>query len=115
MSRPHRMLPPVGPILVALCLLSASLAAQGNGKRYAVTHDRAVVVTREVLGKQGYDVVRVDVVGATHVVYYRRGNQGKGKGKGKLEKLVIRRDANRIIFDDTPSAILVAIDIKLRL
>jgi len=55
------------------------------------------------------------VVGATQVVYYRRGNQGKGKGKGKLEKLVIRREANRIIFGDTPSAILVAIDLKLRL
>jgi hypothetical protein len=109
------MLPPVGLILVALCLLAAPLAAQGNGKRYAVTHDRALVVTREVLVKQGYDVVRVELVGATQVVYYRRGNQGKGKGKGKLEKLVIRREANRIIFDDTPSAILVAIDIKLRL
>lgn len=115
MFQQHRMLPRVGPILVALCLLAAPLAAQGNGKRYAVTHDRALLVTRDVLVKQGYDVVRVDVVGATQVVYYRRGNQGKGKGKGKLEKLVIRREANRIIFDDTPPAILVAIDIKLRL
>jgi len=115
MLRQHRMLPPVGLILVALCLLSGPLAAQGNGKRYAVTHDRALVVTREVLVKQGYDVVRVEAVGATQVVYYRRGNQGKGKGKGKLEKLVIRRESNRIIFDDTPSSILVAIDLKLRL
>jgi hypothetical protein len=115
MSRPYRMLPRVGPFLVALFLLSAPLAAQGNGKRYAVTHDRALVVTREVLVKQGFHVVRVDVVGATQIVYYRRGNQGKGKGKGKLEKLVIRREADRIIFDDTPSALLVAIDIKLRL
>ena len=115
MSPQHRMLSRVGPILAALCLLSVPLAGQGNAKRYAVSHDRALVVAREVLVKQGYDVVRVDVVGATQVVYYRRGNQGKGKGKGKLEKLVIRREADRIIFDDTPSALLVAIDIKLRL
>jgi hypothetical protein len=115
MSQPHRMLPRMGLILVVFCLLSAPLAAQGNGKRYAVTHDRALLVTREVLVKQGFDVVRVDVVGATQVVYYRRGNQGKGKGRGRLEKLVIRREADRIIFAETPSAILVAIDIKLRL
>ena len=115
MSRQHRTLSRVVPILAVLSLLSGPLAGQGNPKRYAVTHDRALVVTREVLVKQGYDVVRVDVVGATQVVYYRRGNQGKGKGKGKLEKLVIRREASRIIFDDTPSAILIAIDIKLRL
>jgi protein-disulfide isomerase len=100
---------------LALSLLTAPVAAQGGPKRYAVTHDRALAVTRDVLIQQGFVVVRVKAVGPTQVVYYRRGNQGKGKGKGKLEKLVIRRDADQILFVDTPSAILVAIDLRLRL
>jgi hypothetical protein len=100
---------------LALCLLTAPAAAQGGPKRYAVTHDRALTVTREVLIQQGFLVVRVETIRQTWVVYYRRGNQGKGKGKGKLEKLVIRRDSGRILFDETPAAILVAIDLRLRL
>ena len=41
--------------------------------------------------------------------------QGKQKGKGKLEKIVIRREAERVVFVDTPWAILVDIDFRLRL
>lgn len=113
---PHaRKLTWVGLTACCMGLAAAPSHAQGNGKRYAVSHDRAVLVTREVLVKQGYEVVRVDVVGPTQVVYYRRGNMGKGKGKGRLEKLVIRRDSDRIIFLDTPPSILLAIDLRLRL
>ena len=101
--------------VLALCLMTAPVAAQGGPKRYAVTHDRALIVTREVLTKQGFVVVRVETVKATQVVYYRRGNQGKGKGQGKLEKMVIRREADRIVFVDTPPAILLAIDLRIRL
>ena len=99
----------------ALTLLAGPVAAQGNNKHYAVTQDRALAVTRDVLVKQGYEVVRVEAVGPTQVIYYRRGNQGNGKGKGKLEKFVIRRDADRIVFVDTPSSILVAIDVRLKI
>ena len=98
-----------------LSIGSTPLAAQAPGKRYAVPHDRAVAVTREVLVRQGYDVVRIETDGPAQVVYYRAGNKGKGKGKGKLEKMVIRREAERVIFVDTPPAILVDIDIRLRL
>ncbi len=100
---------------LALCLMTAPVAAQGGPKRYAVTHDKALAVAREVLIQQGFVVVRVETVKATQVVYYRRGNQGKGKGQGKLEKMVIRREANRIVFVETPPAILLAIDIRIRL
>jgi len=41
-------------IIAALVACVAPLAAQGKGpKKYAVTTDRALVVTREVLVKQG--------------------------------------------------------------
>jgi hypothetical protein len=98
-----------------LCSGSSPLAAQAHGKRYAVTRDRAVAVTREVLVRQGYEVVRIETDGPSQVVYYRAGNKGKGKGKGKVETMVIRREAERVIFVDTPPAILVDIDIRLRL
>ena len=34
---------------------------------------------------------------------------------GPVDKIVLRRDAERVIFVDTPSAILVDIDLRLRL
>lgn len=115
MSVRLRNLIAVGCAVVTLCVSTGSLAAQGKGKQYKVTHDRAVSVTREVLVRQGYEVVRIETDGPTQVVYYRAGNKGKGKGKGKLEKMVIRREAERVVFVDTPAAILLDIDIRLRL
>lgn len=104
------------PLLLALVGAALPAAAQGKGpKHYAVSHDRAITVTREVLVKQGYDVVRVVIVGGDRVVYYRRGNMGKGKGKGPMQKMIIRRVENRIVFVDVPDVILVDIDIRLRL
>ena len=98
---------------------AAPAAAQGRGrgrgpKKYAVTNDRALVVTREVLVRHGYEVVRVEDGGPDVVVWYRRGNRGRGRGKGPPVKLVIRREADRVIFVDTPSPILVDIDVRLR-
>jgi hypothetical protein len=89
--------------------------AQGKGKpkHYAVTSDHALSVTRTVLVKRGYEVVRIQHVGATQVVYYRAGNRGRGRGKGPVERMVIRTVERRIVFEDTPPAILVDIDLKL--
>ena len=110
-----RRLAAIGSAAVVLCIVTTPLAAQGNGKRYKVTHDRAAAVTREVLVRQGFEVVRIETDGPAQVVYYRAGNRGKGKGKGKIEKMVIRREAEQVIFVDTPPAILVDIDLRLRL
>jgi len=110
-----------GVLLIALGFLLGSAvpppaAAQGRGaRRYAVTHDRALVVTREVLVRQGYEVLRVERGGPDIVVWYRRGNMGRGRGKGPPVRMVIHRDAERVIFLQTPSAILVDIDVRLRL
>jgi hypothetical protein len=107
--------------LLALSLLgalvAAPLVAQGHGhkKEFKVAPSRAVSVTREVLVHQGYEVIRIETVGYDQVVYYRRGNMGKGKGKGPPMKMVIRRVENRVVFVDTPDAILVDINVKLSL
>jgi hypothetical protein len=99
----------------AISPASAQGKAQGKAKakHYAATSTKAVDISRAVLVKQGYDVVRVERVGATQVLYYRRGNNGRGKGKGPLEKLVIRTVKDRVVFEDAAPDILVAIDIKL--
>ena len=108
---------PLFAAMIGLAMLGvAPLAAQGDhGKHYAVTSDRALVVTRQVLDEQGFEVVRIETQDHDRVVYYRRGNMGKGKGKGRLERLVVRRVENRIVFVDTPSAFLVQIDLRLKL
>lgn len=115
MFRYSNRLPLLAGAVLALSLFAAPVAAQGNGKRYAVSNDKAVSVTREVLVRRGFEVVRVETHGDTRTIFYRAGNQGRGKGKGKLERMVIRREADRVIFVETPSAILVDIDLKLKL
>ena len=107
--------------LLALSLLgvlvAAPLVAQGHGhkKEFEVAPSRAVSVTRDVLVHQGYEVIRIETVGKDQVVYYRRGNMGKGKGKGPPLKMIIRHVENRVVFVDTPDAILVDINVKLTL
>ena len=103
-------------MLLSLLVVAGSAAAQGRGpKKYAVTNDRALVVTRDVLVRQGYEVVRVENSGRDIVVWYRAGNRGRGKGKGPPVRMVIHRDADRVVFLQTPTAILVDIDVKLKL
>jgi hypothetical protein len=114
---PRRFAAGLALALSALALSAAPAHAQGKGrdKHYAVSSDRAVTVTRNVLVRQGYDVVRIERVGATQVVYYRAGNRGRGRGKGPVEKMVIRTVERRIVFEDTPPAIMVDIDVNLKL
>jgi hypothetical protein len=114
---PRRFVAGLALALSALALSVAPAHAQGKGKdkHYAVSNDRAVTVTRNVLVRQGYDVVRIERVGATQVVYYRAGNRGRGRGKGPVQKMVIRTVERRIVFEDTPPAIMVDIDVNLKL
>jgi hypothetical protein len=114
---PRRFAAGLALALSALALSVAPAHAQGKGKdkHYAVSNDRAVTVTRNVLVRQGYDVVRIERVGATQVVYYRAGNRGRGRGKGPVQKMVIRTVERRIVFEDTPPAIMVDIDVNLKL
>src|SRR2546425_7895043 len=98
---------------------AAPAAAQGHGhghkKEFAVAPDRAVSVTREVLGRQGYEVIRIETVGNDQVVYYRRGNMGRGKGEGPKMKMIIRRGGNRGVFGKKPGAVLVDINVRVKL
>ena len=95
---------------------SKSSPAHGNKKKVKViTSSEAVVIAREILVKHGYEVVRVDIVEDTRIIYYRVGNRGRGRGKGRLQKIVVRREPERVIFVDAPRAVQVDINIRLGL
>lgn len=89
--------------------------AKGKHKHYVVSTDRAITVTRTVLVRQGYEVVRVQRVGPTQVVYYRPGKKWRGKGRPPVHRMVIRTVENRVVFEDTEPSVLVDIDVRLKL
>jgi hypothetical protein len=99
--------------LAALCTSAAF--PQGKSKRHRVSSERAIEVTWEVLVAHGYEVVRIEREGDVRVVYYRRGNRGRGKGQGPIERMVIREVDNHVVFEATPEGILVDIEVKLQL
>jgi len=86
----------------------------GQAKKKVVTADEAIVVTRDVLVSHGYEIVRVERVRTQRVVYYRRGNMGRGKGKGPIERIVIRPEPDRVVFVSPPPRGLM-VDINVRL
>jgi len=101
--------------LVAFVFVAAPAAAQGKGKgpkHYKVKADNAIVITREVLVKQGYVVERVDDRKGVITVWYYRGNMGNGRGKGPLQKMVIRRVNEEVVFQ-APAPIMVDINLRL--
>jgi hypothetical protein len=102
--------------LIAVTALPARAQGRGHGpKQYTVTTDHAILVTRDVLVRQGYEVIRIEDKGPDRIVWYRAGNRGRGRGKGPPVKMVIHREADRVVFVDTPTSILVDIDLRLRL
>jgi Zn-dependent membrane protease YugP len=89
--------------------------AKGKYKHYAVTTDRAVTVTRTVLVRQGYEVVRVEQVGPTKVVYYKPGKRWRGMGRRPIHRMVIRTVREQVVFEETDPSVLVDIDVRLKL
>jgi hypothetical protein len=86
----------------------------GHARR-AVTADRAVIVTREVLTEHGYEVVRTEGADGARIVYYRAGNQGRGKGRGPVKRIVIRPTSERVVFEAAPPRVQADIDARLGL
>ena len=117
-----------GSILAALVLMAAlatPAAAQDRGhqdkpakpkeheSKPQVTVEAALGATREVLVAKGFEVVRVEVQGQDRIVYYRAGNQGRGRGQGPPRRLIIRRTEDRLVLVDAPDQVRVEIGIKL--
>ena len=104
-------------VLALLAVAPLPAAAQGHGpkKEFVVAPNRAVIAARDVLVSKGFEVIRMQVVGNDRVVYYRRGNRGRGKGQGPPMKLIVRQIGDRVVFVDTPDAVLVDINVRLKL
>ena len=69
----------------------------GHVKR--ITVDDGIRSTRTILGERGYTVARVEQSGGVRTIYYYRGNNGRGRGHGPLEKIVIRPYAERVVVE----------------
>jgi hypothetical protein len=119
---------------ISLGLLASDAGAQGRGRNNDAKHrgdvvqqshprkgkkvkvytsDEATDITRIVLREQGYDVVRVERRGGARIVYYRRGNMGRGRGKGPVTYMVIRPGSERIVIERAPSPLLMQINVRL--
>ena len=106
-------------IAAVLGLAAAPAHAQGKEKHkekqhYVVSSERAVSVTRTVLVGRGYEVIRVEQVGPTRVVYYRLGRKWR-KGRRPVHRMVIRTVDQRVFFEEAEPSVLVDIDVKLKL
>jgi hypothetical protein len=83
--------------------------AVNKAVRKRVTTSQAVVVTREVLLSNGYQIVNVVPTGTTQVIYYRRGNRGNGRGLGPVEKIVVAPYNDVVRFTSVPETLLSTI------
>ncbi len=97
-------------------VLAGPVNAQGNSKNtFGVSVDVALEATRTTLVELGFEVVKLESKDEVLIVYYRRGNMGKGKGKGPMEKLVIRRVKQTVVFEESDPELLVKIQLTLKL
>jgi hypothetical protein len=109
----------LGVALTAVDYAPADAQGRGRGqarakpKKDGISFELTITATRDVLGEKGFEVVRVEEDGDIQIVYYRRGNRGRGRGGGPVERLVIRRTDGRVQVEDAPDDIRVSIEIKL--
>ena len=114
--------------VAAFLVLSAvsPVLAQGRGHATArglppgqakkrVTPTQAVVVSRDVLVLHGFEVVRVETIKTGQVIYYRRGNNGRGRGLGPVEKMIVRPSGSTVVFEAAPATVLLDIRVRLGL
>lgn len=116
-------------VLAALVLWSAPIRpalAQGRGHgasnkmppgqaKKQVTPTQAVVVSRDVLVMHGFEVVRVETLKTEQVIYYRRGNNGRGRGLGPVEKMIVRPSGSTVVVESAPKNVLLDIRVRLGL
>ena len=84
----------------------------GQAKK-AVTTGEAVELSRTLLQKHGFSIVRVETVKGAQVIYYRAGNQGRGRGLGPVQSMIVRPSGSIVTFEAAPEK--VRLDIKLQL
>ena len=113
-------------VLLAVSASASPALAQGRGHggsnklppgqaKKMVTPSQAVVVSRDVLVMHGFEVVRVETIKTGQVIYYRRGNNGRGRGLGPVEKMIVRPSGSTVIVESGPKNVLLDIRVRLGL
>ena len=109
----------IGIALVTVVLTPAHAQGRGRGQNKVkkdnetVSIEIVITATRDVLREKGFDVVRIEQEDDFQIVYYRRGNRGRGRGGGPVERLVIRWTPERLEVRDAPDDIRIGIEVKL--
>ncbi len=109
----------IGIALVTVIVTPAHAQSRGQSQNKAkkvketVSIEVAITATREVLTEKGFDVVRIEQEDDFQIVYYRRGNRGRGRGRGPVERLVIWWTPERVEVRDAPDEIRIGIEVKL--
>lgn len=91
----------IGIALVTVVLTPAHAQDRGRGQNRAkkekatVSIEVAITATRDVLREQGFHIVRIEQEDDFQIVYYRRGNRGRGRGGGPVETAGHPVDARR--------------------
>ena len=83
----------------------------GHTKR--VTVDDGIRSARIVLVEKGYVVSRVETIRGTRTIYYYRGNMGRGRGHGPLQKMVIRPNAERVVVEGGSPSLVAQVRARL--
>lgn len=80
-----------------------------------ISKAQALTTTSDLLSRHGYEVVRVEQLDAGQVIWYRRGNMGRGKGRGPLVRMIVRPATTHYVVEAPGLArsILKEITIKL--
>ena len=86
----------------------------GQAKKRVTVRD-GVVSARAVLEERGYQVWRIEPMGTSQVVYYYRGNNGRGRGHGPVEKIYIRpgREPDHPLVEGPTRTLVLAIQARL--
>jgi hypothetical protein len=116
MSPRRRLLAALVTLLALAAMAAAPAPAQSSApaKPYAVSAERAMDVTRTVLQRHGFELVRVVHSEDAQVIYYRGAPVG-AEGTRPIERIVIRTVERRVVFEDTPAALMADIDRGLSL
>ena len=101
-------------VLGTLAATPAQAQESATAKQYAVSADRAMDVTRAVLQRHGFELVRVVRSEDAQVIYYRGSPIGE-EGTRPIERIVIRTVDRRVVFEDAPYALMADIDRGLAL
>lgn len=111
MSPRRRLLAAFIALLALGAMAAAPARAQSSdtARHYAVSAERAVDVTRSVLQRHGFELVRVVRSEDAQVLYYRGAPVGEA-GTRPIERIVIRTVERRVVFEDTPAALMADID-----